>query len=84
MNRMFGRFCISLLIFGILRTGAAAAYVIGERDGCLVVENTDTQTSERTDYRTDTLPRADRERLRQGIVCRTRTELAARLENLCS
>lgn len=84
MNRMFGMICICLLFFGILSVRASAAYVIGEQDGCLVIEHTDEQTSERTAVRTNLLPRSDRERLRRGIVCKTRTELAARLEELCS
>ena len=84
MNRMFGMICICLLFFGILSARASAAYVIGERDGCLVIEYTDEQTSERTSVRTDLLPRSDRERLRRGIVCKTQTELAARLEDFCS
>lgn len=84
MNRIFGMVCGCLLIFGFLSAEISAAYVVCERDGCLAVEDTDSKTVERTETRTDCLPRSDRQRLRRGIVCRTRQELARCLEDYSS
>lgn len=82
MRRIFGIVCVSLLFFGIFSAEASAAYVVCERGGYVAAEDTDSGETVRTDVRTRVLPASDRERLRDGIVCRTRQELAACIEDL--
>lgn len=82
MRRIFGIVCVSLLFLGILSAEASAAYVVCERGGYVAAEDADSGETVRTDVRTRVLPASDRERLRDGIVCRTRQELAACIEDL--
>lgn len=81
MRRIFGIVCVSLLFLEILSAEASAAYVVCERDGYVAVEDTDSGATVRTDVRTRVLPASDRERLHDGIVCLTRQELAACIED---
>ncbi len=82
MRRIFGIVCVSLLFLGILSAEISAAYVVCERDGYVAAEDTDSGETVRTDVRVCSLPVSDRERLRSGIVCQTRRELAACIEDL--
>lgn len=82
MRRIFGIVCVSLLFLGILSAEASAAYVVCERGGYVAAEDADSGETVRTDVRACSLPASDRKRLRSGIVCRTRQELAACIEDL--
>ena len=82
MRRIFGIVCVSLRYLGILSAEISAAYVGCERDGSVAAEDTDSGETVLTDVRVCSLPVSDRERLRSGIVCQTRRELAACIEDL--
>ena len=82
MRRIFGIVCVSLLFLGILSAEASAAYVVCERGGYVAAEDSDSGETVRTDVRVCSLPASDRKRLRSGIVCQTRRELAACIEDL--
>lgn len=82
MRRIFGIVCACLLFFEILSTEISAVYVVCERGGYVAAEDADGGETVRTDVRVCSLPASDRKRLRSGIVCQTRRELAACIEDL--